>query len=122
MTGSPATGFVIRTASGDKGPFTAEQIARFVEKGKLAATAKIFDVAGQRTVTAAEASGADAPPRDEDKHDTTLAERVDANAETPPAPGLRAPSTARHGRAAERAQTRTIRPGKAPGRAGTQDQ
>lgn len=49
-----ATGYVIRTPNGEKGPFTAEQIRAFADQGKLPMAAKIKDAATNAVVTVQE--------------------------------------------------------------------
>jgi hypothetical protein len=53
--GAATTRYVIKTTAGNRGPYTPEQIGRFVEDGKLPAGAKILDLDANRPVTAAEA-------------------------------------------------------------------
>ncbi|MBA2480741.1 MAG: hypothetical protein H0V44_08770 [Planctomycetes bacterium] len=91
--------YVIRTASGDKGPFTRAQIAQFVAAGKLSASAKILDVDAQRAVSAGEvvasASGPAPVLTEADASDPTpdAGMRIDPNSVTPSAPGTRIPGT-----------------------------
>jgi hypothetical protein len=109
--------FVIRTASGDKGPFSRAQIAEFVAKGKLPATAKILDVDAQRAVTAGEVIAVtplpEAPDAEPAAATPAAGDRIDEHALTPAAPGTRIPTgTARTARGATgggRARTETSR-------------
>ena len=47
----PDTGYIIRTAQGDRGPYSAAQIRAFAAAGKLPLEARIRDQVGTRTVT-----------------------------------------------------------------------
>ncbi len=47
----PGTGYIIRTAKGDRGPYNAEQIRAFAAAGKLPFTARIRNTASDRTVS-----------------------------------------------------------------------
>ncbi len=99
VAGMPGTNrYVIRTAAGDKGPFSRDQIAAFVEAGKLPSTAKIMDMEAKRPVTAAEAIGVDMVADPEADDDFPMS-RADQDADTPEAPGVRAvPRTERSSR------------------------
>lgn len=49
------TRYVIRTKSGDKGPFSPEDIKRLVDQSRLPPQTRILDIDAKRAVTAAEA-------------------------------------------------------------------
>jgi hypothetical protein len=55
MPGITTTRYVIRTTTGNKGPFSPAEIGRLVEDGRLAPTTRILDVDSKRAITAAEA-------------------------------------------------------------------
>jgi hypothetical protein len=61
-------GFIIRTTTGDRGPYSVEQIQDLLNKGKLKQTTQIYDVAAKKVVAVVEAlnRSADVPQISDD--------------------------------------------------------
>lgn len=55
QSGTATTRYVIRTTAGDRGPFSAAEIGRLVDDGRIAPTTRILDLEARRAVTAREA-------------------------------------------------------------------